>query len=48
LKMKETVDVLSGRPKATDCCEECGRRFGATTPVKRLTPSVSKTLITSQ
>jgi 6-phosphofructokinase 1 len=48
LKMKDTVDILSGRPKATDCCEECGRMFGSTTPVKRLTPTVSKTLINPQ
>src|SRR5271154_426923 len=32
LKMKDTVDVLSGRPKATDCCEGCGRILGADTP----------------
>ena len=25
LKMKNTVDVLSGRPQKSDCCEECGR-----------------------
>jgi 6-phosphofructokinase 1 len=43
LKMKDTVDVLSGRPKATDCCEECGRLFGSNTPMRKLTPSVSVT-----
>ncbi|KAJ9606089.1 6-phosphofructokinase, alpha subunit [Cladophialophora chaetospira] len=25
MAMKETVDILSGRPKVTDCCEECGK-----------------------
>ena len=25
LKMKDTVDILSGRPKASDTCEGCGR-----------------------
>jgi 6-phosphofructokinase 1 len=25
LGMKATVDILSGRPGATDCCEECGK-----------------------
>ncbi|KIW26578.1 6-phosphofructokinase subunit alpha [Cladophialophora immunda] len=25
LSMKETVDILSGRPKLSDCCEECGK-----------------------
>lgn len=25
LSMKDTVDVLSGRPGATDCCDECGK-----------------------
>lgn len=25
IKMKDTVDILSGRPKKEDCCEECGR-----------------------
>ena len=25
LDMINTVDILSGRPKSTDCCEECGK-----------------------
>lgn len=25
MAMKDTVDVLSGRPKLRDCCEECGK-----------------------
>lgn len=25
MPMKDTVDVLSGRPKLGDCCEECGK-----------------------
>lgn len=25
LSMKETVDILSGRPKTTDVCDECGK-----------------------
>jgi 6-phosphofructokinase 1 len=25
MSMKETVDILSGRPKVSDCCEECGK-----------------------
>jgi hypothetical protein len=48
LKMKDTVDILSGRPKATDCCEECGRLFASNTPMKKLTPSVSVNIIPPQ
>ena len=25
LKLKATVDILSGRPKPEDCCESCGK-----------------------
>ena len=25
LKLKPTVDILSGRPKPEDCCENCGK-----------------------
>ena len=25
MNLKNTVDTLSGRPQATDCCSECGR-----------------------
>ena len=25
IKYKSIVDILSGRPKAEDCCEACGR-----------------------
>ena len=53
LKMKATVDILSGRPKTSDCCEECGRVLsGSLTPArqdwKRLTPVPSKMLISTE
>jgi 6-phosphofructokinase 1 len=48
LKMKDTVDILSGRPKATDCCQECGRMFGSNEPVKKLTPTMSNTLVSAK
>ena len=48
MKMKDTVDILSGRPRATDCCEECGRFFASTTPITKLTPSVSVNIIPPQ
>ena len=25
LKLKPTVDILSGRPKPEDCCDSCGK-----------------------
>lgn len=30
--LKSTVDILSGRPKTTDCCEECGRMLSGQIP----------------
>lgn len=36
--MKDTVDILSGRPKTTDCCEECGKVLSGET----LRPVISK------
>ena len=27
LPMKQTVDILSGRPRTTDCCDECGKPY---------------------
>jgi len=40
MSIKETVDILSGRPKATDCCDECGKVLYGDT-LKQL-PSASK------
>lgn len=31
LDMKDTVDILSGRPKTTDVCEECGKTLSGDT-----------------
>ena len=31
LDMKDTVDILSGRPKTTDVCEECGKALSGET-----------------
>ncbi|OCT46085.1 6-phosphofructokinase subunit alpha [Cladophialophora carrionii] len=31
MSMKETVDILSGRPKVSDCCEECGKPLSGET-----------------
>jgi 6-phosphofructokinase 1 len=31
MPMKDTVDVLSGRPKVGDCCEECGKPLSGET-----------------
>lgn len=39
--LKATVDILSGRPKDSDCCEECGRLLN--TSGAPLVPTVSKT-----
>lgn len=38
LSMRDTVDVLSGRPKASDCCDECGKPLNGDT----LKPVLSK------
>ena len=43
LKMKNTVDILSGRPKASDCCEKCGKVItGWDTPAKKLATVMNK------
>lgn len=31
MSIKDTVDILSGRPKVTDCCEECGKPLSGDT-----------------
>ena len=36
LKMKETVDILSGRPKVEDCCLECGKLIAGEKPKERM------------
>lgn len=43
LGMKETVDVLSGRPKTSDCCEECGKPYSGvpTETIRRLSTQSS-------
>jgi 6-phosphofructokinase 1 len=38
LSMKATVDILSGRPAMTDCCEDCGKLLYG----ERIEPTVSK------
>ncbi|EXJ71159.1 6-phosphofructokinase subunit alpha [Cladophialophora psammophila CBS 110553] len=40
LAMKETVDILSGRPKLTDCCEECGKPLSGETLKRPLSKQV--------
>lgn len=36
MAMKSTVDILSGRPKTSDCCEDCGKLLSGEPMVKRL------------
>jgi 6-phosphofructokinase 1 len=38
MSMKETVDILSGRPKVSDCCQECGKFYSGNS----LRPTISK------
>ncbi|OAP55221.1 6-phosphofructokinase [Fonsecaea erecta] len=40
LSMKETVDILSGRPKLSDCCEECGKPLSGETLKRTLSKQV--------
>lgn len=40
MSMKSTVDILSGRPKSTDCCDECGKLLAGTPLVKVLSKQV--------
>ena len=38
LGMKSTVDILSGRPSSTDCCEDCGKLLYG----EALNPTISR------
>ena len=41
MSIKDTVDILSGRPRKTDTCEECGKLLGAPNDIQ-LRPVISK------
>ncbi|KAK5064368.1 hypothetical protein LTR84_000201 [Exophiala bonariae] len=36
MSMKNTVDILSGRPKTSDCCDDCGKLLSGEPLQKRL------------
>lgn len=40
MSMKNTVDILSGRPKSADCCDECGKLLSGEPMVKRLSRQI--------
>jgi 6-phosphofructokinase 1 len=42
MNMKETVDILSGRPKSSDCCDECGKLLSGEPLVKVLSKQTAQ------